>query len=78
MDMQGSRELAASRQQGLTGKKLKVLAQKGGKWVGVGKTKTGKGGKFKVLFPSTNKRKYRVVFLGAGDLMGSLSPKRHL
>jgi hypothetical protein len=65
-------------QQGLAAKKLKVLALKGGKWVGVGKTKTGKGGKFTVSFASTNKRKYRVVFAGASGLMGSLSPKRHL
>jgi hypothetical protein len=65
-------------QQGLTGKKVKVLALKGGKWVGVAKTKSGKGGKFAVSLPSTNKRKYRVVFAGASGLMGSLSPKRHL
>jgi hypothetical protein len=63
---------------GVSGKIVKVYAQKGKKWIKVGKTRTGKGGAYVLKLKGTTKRKYRVTFLGSGDLMGSRSPKRRL
>ena len=63
---------------GVSGKALKVYAQKGKKWIKVANAKTGKGGKYVLKLKGTTKRKYRVTFLGSGDLMGSQSPKRRL
>ena len=55
-----------------------MLAKQGTKWVKVGKATTGSGGKYSVRLTGTTKRKYRVVFLGGANLMGSQSPQRHL
>ena len=63
---------------GVDGQVVKVLAKQGTKWVKVGKATTGNGGKYSLRLKGTTKRKYRVVFLGGANLMGSQSPQRHL
>jgi len=63
---------------GVDGQVVKVLAKQGSRWVKVGKTTTVAGGKYSLRLKGTTQRKYRVVFLGGANLMGSRSPQRHL
>ena len=63
---------------GVDGQVVKVVAKRGNTWVKVGKATTGAGGKYSLRLKGTTKRKYRVVFVGGANLMGSRSPQRHL
>ena len=63
---------------GLKGMVLKVLLEKKGRWVQVGKVKTTKGGKYTLRVSGTSRRSFRVRFTGALGLMGTESAKRRL
>jgi hypothetical protein len=68
----------AAGSKGLKGEILKVLVEKKGKWVKIGKAKTGKGGAYVAKLAGTTRRTFRVRFTGDVGLMGCESPKRKL
>ena len=57
---------------------IKVLLEKRGKWVKVGRVKSGKGGEYTFRMAGTSQRTFRVRFAGGLGLMGVESPKRRL
>jgi hypothetical protein len=68
----------AAGSKGLKGQILKVLVEKKGRWVKVGKVKTAKRGEFTFKLSGTKRRTFRVRFLGGLGLMGVESSKRRL
>ena len=68
----------AAGSKGLKGQILNELVEKKGKWVKVGKTKTGKKGAYTVKLAGSTRRTFRMRFMGGLGLMGCESPKRRL